>query len=121
MLFGGLCLFGSQAQRAVGLPAWIGPILPVLGLSIFFCGIWMLRRANKRGEISAVALTRSQYHWRLTLMLALVVIISVASSFYLSYTGLSLSFPLRVTCAVVSCAISIALVLIVMRRHKPKA
>jgi hypothetical protein len=121
MLLGGLCLFGNGAQRAVGLPEWIGPFLPPLGLAIFVCGIWMLRSANKRGEIPAVTLTRPQYYRRLTLMLALVVIVSVASPFYLSYMGVNLSFLQRVACAVVSCAICITLVLIAMRRQKPKA
>jgi hypothetical protein len=118
---GAACMFANLGQKPLGLPDWTGFVLPVLGALFMWCGVWILRRARKRGDISPPEATIQQYNRRLALMLVLVVAASLSSPFYLPYTGVTLPFRQRVVSAVISCAVCVTVVLIAMRRHKPKA
>jgi high-affinity Fe2+/Pb2+ permease len=120
VLIGAGCMFASLFQKPLGLPDWTGFVLPVLGALLVWCGVWLLRRAKKRGDTSIVPPTPQQYQKRMRLSLVLVVLASLTSPFYLPYTGVTLPFPQLVICALVSCGVGVTLVLVSMRRYRPR-
>ncbi|MFL6521532.1 MAG: hypothetical protein ACJ8NS_15035 [Chthoniobacterales bacterium] len=120
IVLGAVCILTNLAQKPLGLPDWTGFVLPVLGALFTWGAVRVLRRAKKRGDIAPVAPTLQQYNRRLALMVVLVAVTSLASPFYLPYTGITLPFPQLVICAIISCAICVAIVVIGMRRQRPK-
>src|SRR4051794_14885961 len=93
IVVGAACIFANLAQKPLGLPDWTGFVLPVLGTLFTLAAVRVLRRAKKRGDIAPVAPTLQHYHRRLVLMVVLVAVTSLASPFYLPFTGITLPFP----------------------------
>ncbi len=120
IVVGAVIMFSNLLQEPLGWPRWTGPVLSIGGALLIWCGVWASRRAKKRGEISPHPLTLEQYNTRLRLGLIAVVLASLTLPFYASYTGVTLPFPQLLICALVSCGLCIAILLLAFRRYRPK-
>ena len=103
--------FVSIFRKPLGLPEWAELAGSGFGGLCALAGIWVQRRAKRRGGQVPV-LTPSQAKSRTRLMIVLVVIASLSGPFWLPYTGINLSFPQLIVVAIITCIFSVAAVLL---------
>jgi drug/metabolite transporter (DMT)-like permease len=120
ILLGAACMFCGTFQSSLGLPDWVGFILPVAGAAFMGSGILVARRAKKRGDSSMRPVTRSDYDKRIRLLLIVAVLTSLSGPFWLPYSGVHLSLPGLIITSVCSCVFSVLLILILGRRTRRK-
>jgi Flp pilus assembly protein protease CpaA len=120
VIIGIVCVFAGNSQRPLGLPGWAAVLAPVIGGLFALTGVWLRRRPSASATSPAVALTLQQYKKRFWLLLAIAIVASLTTPFYLRYTGIGLSLSQLVICSIVSCAVCVTVVILSMRRHRPK-
>jgi hypothetical protein len=104
--FGFCGLFGS----ALGLPEWTELPFTFIFVASIWAVVWLQRRDRRRGKIVSTPSTAPQrLHARI--LVVTVVIASLSSPFWLPYTGTHLGFSSLVIVSVVSCVVSILVLL----------
>jgi hypothetical protein len=110
----------SVFEKPLGLPEWLGILLVFVAVFLVWLCNRLQRRAKERGDPSLTLLTLQEYQMRIRVLLILVVLASLASPFWLPYTGVALPFSQLVMISMVSCCICVASILFAARRHRPK-
>jgi hypothetical protein len=118
---GSVLLLCSVFERKLGLPEWAGWTARIGAIVCFCLVIWVVRRAKKRGDLSVPGQTRAQYDKRIRLALIMILIMTLATPFWLPYTGVNLPLPVRIGVALVSAVIAVAAVLLGVRLFRPKS
>jgi high-affinity Fe2+/Pb2+ permease len=113
------CMLSNILQKPLGLPDWTGFVLPIVGAGLVWLGVIVLRRAKASGQLQTAQPTQQQYRHRFWLAIVLVVLAGLTLPFYAPYTGITLPFPQLVICAIISSALSVVIVVLSMRRHRP--
>jgi peptidoglycan biosynthesis protein MviN/MurJ (putative lipid II flippase) len=106
-----LCVgfFVAIFHKSLGLPEWTADAGVLLGFLSAVTLLWMQIRAKKRGEAAPDPAAVKRGTW---IALALIVIVTLSSPFWLPYTGITLGFPQLAASAFVSCVMGIAALLL---------
>jgi hypothetical protein len=97
---------------------WVGSILMLVCVIPFLILQRRRRGARLAGDPSAAQAQPPKS--RLWLLLAVLVIVSLSSPFWLPCTGVSLSFSLLVISAIISCIFSVGVLILAWRYWWPK-
>jgi hypothetical protein len=101
--------FVAIFQKTLGLPEWTEGAGALVALFSAIALLWMKIKAKRRGEPAPNPAAVRRGTW---IALALVLVVTLSSPFWLPYTGITLGFPQLMVSAFVSSVLGIAALLL---------